>query len=97
MTGYQRKPTINSDYYIEELKELRQAIKRERRGKLSCGVLLQHDNARPHVSSKIVAAIRELGFECLPILRIIQIWLPASTDCLEKLKDFLISKGWNAR
>ena len=25
------KTTINSDYYIEELKELRQAIKRERR------------------------------------------------------------------
>ena len=41
-------------------------IKRERGGKLSRGVFLQHDNARPHVSSKTVAAIRKLGFECLP-------------------------------
>ena len=45
---------------------MHQANKRERRGKLSRG--LQHDNARPHVSSKTVAAIRELSFEC---------WLPA--------------------
>ena len=45
---------------------MREAIKRERRGKLRRGVLLQHDNARPYVSSKTVAAIRELGFECLP-------------------------------
>ncbi|KAI6653920.1 Histone-lysine N-methyltransferase SETMAR-like [Oopsacas minuta] len=47
-------------------KELRQAIKRERRGKLTLGVLLQHDNARPHVSSKTMIAIDDLGFECLP-------------------------------
>ncbi|KAI6646919.1 Histone-lysine N-methyltransferase SETMAR-like [Oopsacas minuta] len=60
------KTTINSDYYVDELKELRQAIKRERRGKLTRGALLQHDNARPHVSSKTMAAIDDLGFECLP-------------------------------
>ena len=60
------KTTISSDYYIEELKELRQGIKRERRGKLSRGVLLQHDIAKPHVSSKTVAVIRELAVECLP-------------------------------
>ena len=59
------KATINSGYHIEELKELSQAITRERRGKLSRGVLLQHDNARPHVSSKTVAVIRDFGFECL--------------------------------
>ncbi|KAI6653980.1 Histone-lysine N-methyltransferase SETMAR [Oopsacas minuta] len=60
------KTTINSDYYVDELKELRQASKRERRGKLTRSVLLQHDNARPHVSSKTMAAIDDLEFECLP-------------------------------
>ena len=89
------KTTMNSDYYIEELKELRQAIKRERRGKLSRAVLLQHDNARPHVSSKTVAAIRELGFECLP-------HPPYNPDLATRKdpfegKDFLISEGWTAR
>ena len=44
------------------------AIKREKRGELSPGVSLQHDNARPHVSSKPLAGIRELGFECIPHL-----------------------------
>ena len=58
--------TINSDYYIEELKLLRQKIKTERRGKLSRRVLLQHDNARPHVSKKTIDVIQELGFESLP-------------------------------
>ncbi|KAI6650780.1 Histone-lysine N-methyltransferase SETMAR-like [Oopsacas minuta] len=60
------KTTINSENYIEELTELRKAIKRERRGKLIHGVLLQHDNAMPHVSSKIMDTIHDLGFECLP-------------------------------
>ena len=45
------KTTIDSDYYIVELKELRQAFKRESRENMSRGVLLRHDNARPHVSS----------------------------------------------
>ncbi|KAI6655685.1 Histone-lysine N-methyltransferase SETMAR-like [Oopsacas minuta] len=60
------KTTINSDYYVDELKKLCQAIKRERRGKLTRGILLQYDNARPHVSSKTIAGIDDLGFECLP-------------------------------
>ena len=61
-----RETTINSDYYISELEELREVIKRERCGKLSKGILLQHDNARPHVSYQTKEAIRRLGFECLP-------------------------------
>ena len=60
------KTTINSDYYIAELEELRAAIKREQRGKLSRKVVLQHDNARPHVSALTTSAIRRLGFESLP-------------------------------
>ncbi|KAI6651841.1 hypothetical protein LOD99_4720 [Oopsacas minuta] len=41
------KTTINSDYYVDELKELRQAIKRERRGKLTRGVLLHMTTQSP--------------------------------------------------
>lgn len=51
--------------YISELEELREVIKRERRRKMTHGILLQHDNARPHVSDKTNDAIRRLGFECL--------------------------------
>ena len=44
---------------------MRKAIKRKSRGMLCRGALLQHDIARPHVSPKKVATIRELGSECL--------------------------------
>ncbi|KAI6653929.1 Histone-lysine N-methyltransferase SETMAR [Oopsacas minuta] len=62
----QSKQWKRRDEPVPIKKELRQAIKRERRGKLTLGVLLQHDNARPHVSSKTMIAIDDLGFECLP-------------------------------
>jgi hypothetical protein len=42
------------------------AIKSKRRGRLSTGVLSQHDNARPHTARSTVATIQDLCFECLP-------------------------------
>jgi histone-lysine N-methyltransferase SETMAR len=45
---------------------LRPAIKSKRCGLLSTGVLLQHDNARPHTACSTVATIQDLSFECLP-------------------------------
>ena len=97
------KTTINSDYYVEELKELRQAIKRERRGKLTRGVLLQHDNARPHVSSKTMAAIDDLGFECLPHppyspdLAPSDYWLFGEMKRSFEGRDLKISNGWTTK
>lgn len=61
-----RGATINSNYYIQVLQKLREAIKTGRRGKLTRGVLLQQDNARPHTSQATMAAISDLGFEVLP-------------------------------
>jgi histone-lysine N-methyltransferase SETMAR len=60
------RQTINSDYYISLLTKLKSAIKEQRRGKWMKGVWLQHDNARPHTSAITSAAIKELGFKCLP-------------------------------
>jgi histone-lysine N-methyltransferase SETMAR len=33
---------------------------------LNTGVLLQHNNARPHTARSTVATIQDLSFECLP-------------------------------
>ena len=44
---------------------LQGAIKEKRRGKLSAGVLLLHDNAPVHKSAKSQAAIRQCGFQQL--------------------------------
>ncbi|KAI6648179.1 Histone-lysine N-methyltransferase SETMAR [Oopsacas minuta] len=49
-----------------KIERIASSDKRERQGKFTRGVLLQHDNARPHVSSKTMAAIDGLGFEWPP-------------------------------
>lgn len=61
-----RGRTINSHYYCQILTELKAAIQKDRPGKWERGVLLQHDNARPHTSAETVAATRELGFQVIP-------------------------------
>lgn len=60
------KTTITADVYAEQIRKLRAAIVEKRRGKISKGVLLLHDNAPVHTARKSKAAIRECGFEEIP-------------------------------
>ena len=46
-----KRSTITGVYYANLLDQLRTAIRGKRRGKLSKGVLLQQDNASPHLQS----------------------------------------------
>ena len=62
----QQGRTINGAYYADELRRLRQEIVRKRRGKLTQGVLLLHDNAPAHTSQIAMAAATDCGFEILP-------------------------------
>ncbi|XP_071086511.1 histone-lysine N-methyltransferase SETMAR-like [Haliotis cracherodii] len=57
------KKTITGAYYAALMKKLRNAIKDKRRGMLTAGVLLLHDNAPVHKSRVAQAAIRECKFE----------------------------------
>ena len=62
-----RGNTVTSAAYADLLKHhLLPAIKFKRRSRLSTGVLLQHDNARPHTARSTVVTIQDLSFECLP-------------------------------
>ncbi|GBN21993.1 hypothetical protein AVEN_161371-1 [Araneus ventricosus] len=45
-----RGTTINSEVYCRTLNKLKRAIQNKRRGLLSSGVVLLHDNARPHTA-----------------------------------------------
>jgi len=45
-----RNTTINADAYCATLRRLRKAIQNRRRSKLSRGIFLIHDNARPHTA-----------------------------------------------
>ena len=60
-----QKTTITGQTYANTITALREAIKEKRRGKLSAGVLLLHDNAPVHMSAKSQAAIRQCGFQQL--------------------------------
>ena len=62
-----RGNAVTSATYADLLKNhLCPAIKSKQRGLLSTGVLLQHDNARPHTAHSTVATIQDLSFEFLP-------------------------------
>jgi histone-lysine N-methyltransferase SETMAR len=45
---------------------LKPAIRSKRRGLLSSGVLLQHDNVRPHTACATAKKITDLHLECIP-------------------------------
>lgn len=55
--------SITAASYATTLRNLREAIKGKRRGKLTAGVLLLHDNAPVHKARVAKAAVRECGFE----------------------------------
>ena len=66
MTDYLSKnSTVTGVYYADELRKLREAMKKKRWGKLRHWVLLQHDNAPAHTSA-VASAAAECGYELLP-------------------------------
>ncbi|UYV83692.1 hypothetical protein LAZ67_23002102 [Cordylochernes scorpioides] len=58
--------TITGNYYANLVKQLREAIKEKRRGKLSRKIVYHQDNAPSHRSLQAMAAIYDSGFELLP-------------------------------
>jgi len=62
-----RGSTVTSATYSNLLREnLKPAIRQKRRGLLTMGVRLLHDNVRPHTAAATVSTIEELRFECIP-------------------------------
>ena len=57
-----RGTTISGPYYASIIKGLHSVIVEKRRGKVSRGVLLLHDNAPIHKCKTVQAAIRQAGF-----------------------------------
>ncbi|UYV60689.1 K02A2.6-like [Cordylochernes scorpioides] len=58
--------TITGNYYAILVKQLREAIKEKRRGKLSRKIVYHQDNAPSHRSLQAMAAIYDSGFKLLP-------------------------------
>jgi hypothetical protein len=55
-----RDEYVNSTLYCEVLLKFRDAIRRKHPGQLPIGVLLHHDNARPHTARATQERIQEL-------------------------------------
>ena len=56
-----KRSTITGVYYANLLDQLRTAIREQRWGKLSKGVLLQQDNARVHTCKVAMDAVEQNG------------------------------------
>ncbi|KAJ4441013.1 hypothetical protein ANN_10862 [Periplaneta americana] len=72
-----RGETVNADRYCETLRKLRRAIQNKRRGMLTAGVVLLHDNARPHSARRTAAVLTEFGLELFDHPPTVLILLPA--------------------
>ena len=64
LTDYSEKgKTVSGTYYAGLIHKLREVIKEKRRGKLTQGVLLHHDNSPVHTSHVATATMHDCGFE----------------------------------
>jgi histone-lysine N-methyltransferase SETMAR len=55
--------TINAGVYYDTFKKLRRAIQNKQHGMLSRGVVMHHDNARPHTAAAMQDLIATFGWE----------------------------------
>ncbi|GBP90705.1 Mariner Mos1 transposase [Eumeta japonica] len=78
--------TITGDRYRTQLMHLSRALKdkqlqyNERHDK----VILQYDNARPHIAKVVKTYSETLKWEVLPTRRILQIFLPRNITCFNQ-------------
>jgi hypothetical protein len=72
---------------------LKPAICSKRRGRLSEGILLLHDNALPHTVARTLETLRKLKWEVTEHQLTVQIWhhlVFTFLDLLKKLEKILI-------
>lgn len=85
--------TINAEVYSAQLQNLSDALKEKRPGLVNRkGVILQHDNARPHTAKFTRDKIRQLGWEVLPHPPYSPDIAPSDYHLFRSLQDFLDGK-----
>jgi histone-lysine N-methyltransferase SETMAR len=78
---------VNSALYCEVLLKLQDANHRKRPGQLARGVLLQHDNAKPHTARATQDRIQELQWELLEYLPYIPDLAPSDFHLFGPLRN----------
>jgi len=89
--------TVTSVNYSNILRnELRPAIRSKRRGRLTQGVLLLHDNARPYTAHLTINTIRQLNWEVLEHPAYIPDLASSDFHLFEPLKNALSGRRFAA-
>lgn len=91
----ERGTTITSDVYCETLKKLKRAIQNKRRGKLSCGVVLFHDNARPHSARKTQEILKQFKWDVFDHPPYSPDLAPSDFHLFTRMKKWLASQHFN--
>lgn len=89
--------TVTAQYYTELLDRLRIEIRAKRRGKLTKGIILLHDNARPHTARLTNQKINELGWEILDHPPYSPDLAPSDFFLFKNLKNFLRGEFYNEK
>jgi histone-lysine N-methyltransferase SETMAR len=85
---------LNSASYCEVMLKLRDAIRRKCPGQLARGILLHHDNARPHRTQATQERIQELLWELLEHLPYSPDLAPSGFHLFGPLKNHLAGKSF---
>ncbi|XP_046826458.1 histone-lysine N-methyltransferase SETMAR-like [Vespa crabro] len=85
--------TVNADLYREQLDRVNQSLIEEYSVIVNRkGVILQHDNARPHCTRRTLEKINELGWEVLPHSPYSPDIAPSDFHLFRSLQHFLSGK-----
>ncbi|GFY36318.1 mariner Mos1 transposase [Trichonephila clavipes] len=88
--------SVNSDVYCETLQRLRRCIRNKRPGLLTEGVVLLHDNARPHVSRVTQMELEKFKWETLDHPTYCPDMSPCDFNVFGPLKKHLKGKRFNS-
>lgn len=85
--------TVNSELYCHQLQRVQDALVQKRPAMVNRkGVILLHDNARPHVAKMTRQKIHELGWEVLPHPPYSPDMAPTDYHLFRSLQDHLAEK-----
>ena len=79
--------TINADRYCETLPKFGPAIQNQRKGMLSKGVSILHDNARPNAACQTVTLLQWFGWDIITQPPYICTWYPMTYTCFRSWRN----------
>lgn len=88
--------TINSNFYCEQLDRLYQILMQKEPALINRkGVIMQHDNARPHIAQITSEKLSQLGWEVLPHPAYSPDLAPSDFHLFRSLDNFLRGKSFD--